>query len=393
MIRCTSPWHHRVLKARTELSAFYFFAFGGLGAILPFAPLLFQDRGLSPDEIAWVMLLLPIGSLVIPSVWGIAADAFRARTGLLRIAAFGSAASVLMLLPDFGLVGAAVGMAAFCFFRSPITTLADAAAHAALKERRRSFANIRVWGSIGFAICAWLVGRLDGSHHPEQMLGVASLVYFLGFIVTLRLPSAPLPPQPKVLGRTLRYVVGSSLPLLLIGTAFHYVGHSMFDVYFGLHMRALGFGDDFIGLGWAVGVVCEITIMLFAPRILGAVDPRRLLVICTSAAMLRWMILSVATGKGIILAAQTLHAFSFGLWYLSMVKLVQDEAPEDLRTSVQSIAFTSMGLGMMIGYPLGGSIFETSGGAAVFQVGAVAAACATAFYGLLAARGIARAVP
>lgn len=379
------------MKARIELSAFYFFAFGGLGAILPFAPLLFQDRGLSPDEIAWVMLLLPIGSLVIPSIWGVAADAFRARTGLLRVAALGSALSVLLLLPDLGLAGAALGMAAFCLFRSPITTLADAATHAVLGEDRGSFARIRVFGSIGFAICAWLVGFLDGSHHAARMIGGAALVYFCGFLVTLRFPPVSLPPQPKVLKRTLRYAVGSDLPFLLIGTTFHYVGHSIFDVYFGLHMRALGFGDDFVGLGWAVGVLCEIGVMFFAPRILAAADARRLLVVCTSSAMVRWFILSVATSEGVILLGQSLHALSFGLWYLSMVKLVQDEAPDELRTSVQSVAFTAMGLGMMIGYPLGGSIFEAAGGTAVFQVAAIAAACATACYGLLAARQMNRA--
>ncbi len=358
---------------------------------MPFLPLLFDARGLSPTEIARVMFLVPVASLLVPSLWGVLADALHARVILIRVASIGAASSILLLYPDWRLAGSLFAMAFICFFRASITPLADAAAHAMLAEGRGRFATIRIWGSLGFALSAVLAGRLEVSRHPGRLVVLAAVVYFLSFLMALGLEAPPPERRPHVFMLTLRTIWSSSLPLVLLGTVFHYIGHSIFDVYFGLHLRALGYDDTFIGIGWAVGVFCEVAIMFFGPRLLARFDARRLMVFCTVVAVGRWLILSTAIERAPILFAQTLHAFTFGLWYLSMVKYVQDEAPEALRTSVQSVALTAVGLGMMFGYLLGGSIFEADGGRAVFRTAAVAALCATACYGLLAIKRVERA--
>jgi predicted MFS family arabinose efflux permease len=352
---------------------------------MPFLALLFDSRGLSPTEIAQVMLLVPLASLLVPSLWGMLADALRARTVLLRIASLGSALSILLLYPAWGLAGSIFAMAFVCFFRASIAPLADSAAHAILRSGGR-FSLIRVWGSLGFAIFAGLAGWLDVSKNPLRLVALCGSIYFVSFLVTLRMDAPPLERRPRVLARTIDELTRGSLPLLLLGTVFHYVGQSMFDVYFSLHMRALHYDDTFVGIAWVVGVLCEVAMMSFAPRILATFDTRRVLWLCTAAAILRWTITSFAVDRGIILLCQTLHGFTFGLWYVSMVKFVQDEAPDELRTSMQSAALSFMGLGALFGYLLGGSIFEIEGGRTVFLAAAIAAVCATLCYGLLAVR-------
>jgi PPP family 3-phenylpropionic acid transporter len=126
--------------------------------------------------------------------------------------------------------------------------------------------------------------------------------------------------------------------------------------------------------------------MFFAPRILALYDARHMLLLCSVVAVLRWIVTAVAHDAIVLLICQMLHAFTFGLWYVSTVKFVQDEAPDELRTSMQSIALTFIGLGALFGYLLGGSIYELEGGSSVFMAAAVGAACATACYGLLAVR-------
>ena len=374
--------------ART-LSTFYFTNFGALGAVMPFLPLLFDSRGLTPTEIAQVMLLVPVGSLVVPSLWGLLADALRARVVLLRVASLGAGASLLLLYPEWKLAGSLFAMSFICFFRASIAPLADAAAHAMLGNRGR-FSLIRMWGSLGFAIFCALAGWLDVSRHPARLVALASSVYFLSFLVTLKMDAPPLEHRPRVLARTIDHLTEHGLPLAMLGTVFHYVGQSMFDVYFSLHMRALHYDDTFVGMAWFVGVLCEVVIMFFAPRMLAVLDARRVMLLCTAVAIVRWSVTSIAVDQGIILLCQMLHAFTFGLWYVSLVKFVQDEAPDELRTSMQSVALTFMGLGALFGYLLGGSLFELGGGRTVFLTASVAAACATACYGLLAVRRLPR---
>ncbi len=359
---------------------------------MPFLPLLFQSRGLSPTEIASVMFLVPVASLLVPSLWGMIADALHARVLLLRIAALGSCLSILLLYPNWKLAGSFLAMSFICFFRASVTPLADAAAHSMLAESHGRFASIRVWGSLGFSLCAGLGGWLEVSHHPERLVLVSASVYLVSVLVALRMDAPPIARRPQVLSRTMRFVMTSALPLVLLGTVFHYLGHSMYDVYFALHLRALGYDDGVIGLGWMIGSGSEVVLMLFGARILAAHDPRRLMALSTVIAIFRWCVLARVTDPIVIMASQLLHAFTFGLWYLSMVKFVQDESPDELRTSLQSIAISAMGLGSMFGYLLGGSIFEASGGSAVFRVAALAATGATACYAVLAFRSRPRAL-
>jgi PPP family 3-phenylpropionic acid transporter len=367
------------------LRTYYFTNFGAFGAIMPFLPLLFDARGLTPTQISHVMLLGPISSMLVPPLWGLLADALRARVVLLRVASLGGAASLMLLCFDWKVAGSFLAMSIIYFFRAAIAPLADTAAAAMLGGGGR-FSLIRAWGSLGFALFSGIGGWLDVSHHPLRLVALTSSLYFVSFLVTLKMDAPPLERQPKVLARTIRYLAIGPLPLLLFGTALHYVGQSIFDVYFSLHMRALHFDDSFVGLAWLVGVLCEVAMMFFAPRILAVYDARRVLLLCTAAAILRWSVTAVAVDRGVILLCQTLHALTFGLWYISTVKLVQDEAPEELRTSLQSAALTFMGLGALFGYLLGGSIYELEGGRTVFMAASVAAACATACYGLLAVR-------
>jgi PPP family 3-phenylpropionic acid transporter len=359
---------------------------------MPFLPLLLDARGLSPTQIAKVMFILPVFSLFVPSLWGMLADKFRARVLLLRVAALGGSLSMLLLLFDWKIAGSFFAVACMCFFRSSVTPLADAAAHSMLEGSSARFSRIRLWGSLGFALCAGLGGFLDVSHHPERLVMISSSLYLVSFLLALRMEAPPLQHQPRVLGRTLEFILASSLPLLLLGTVLHYVGHSMFDVYFGLHMRALGYDDSFVGLAWLIGVLCEVAVMFFGPRILTFADPRRLMAFCTAAAILRWFVVASTDHRVLILTSQTLHAFTFGLWYISMVKHVQDEAPEELRTSMQSVVLSAIGLGMMFGYLLGGHLFEAGGGRTVFLAAAVASTCATVCYVRLASTRLARAV-
>lgn len=376
---------------RRDLAAYYFFIFGGMGAILPFLPLLLAGQGLSPTQVGWVMLLGPLGNLVVPPLWGWLADAFSARLALMRLTGLGCAAGALCFLVDKSFVWSLVAMAIFSAFRAPTIPLADAAAHAELEGRAHDFAHIRRWGSLGFAAFAFGVGRLDGSEAPWMMLGFAALAYTLSSVSTARLRAPPIERQGPILGPAARFVKQPSLLALLVGSAAYYIAHGSYDVYFGLHMRALGHDDAFVGLSWMVAVVAEIGLMSIAPRLLDGRSGRGFLVLCAGASVLRWGLLSSLESQVAILAAQSLHALTFGLWYLALVRYIQVRAPSAVRTTVQAVVHAVTGAGMMFGYVVSGELFEARGGQAVFQFSAGAAALAGLFYLGLWARKAGRA--
>jgi len=134
-----------------------------------------------------------------------------------------------------------------------------------------------------------------------------------------------------------------------MGSALYYMGHSTYDVYFGLYVRSLGHSDRFVGAAWSVGVGVEISVILLAPHLLGRIQSGKLLVCSAAIAAVRWLSNSVLT-SWVLIPVQGLHGVTFGLWFRSLFQYIQDRAPEHLRTSLQTLAVSSIGLGMVAGY-------------------------------------------
>lgn len=365
-----------------DLSLFYFCAYGASGALIPFLPLVLSDRGFGAQAISTVMIVAPIGHLLVPPLWGMLADHFEARLGLLRLATLGGAAGTLALYPAHSLTQALAAMVLYCVFRTPIFPLVDATSVASLGEQRGRYARIRVWGSIGFALFATLAGHLGGSSRAQLLFFGSAGLQLLSTVATLRFVAGQPQPKRSLLPELFGFLTTGPMPLLLIGTAVYYGAHSTYDIYYGLHLRAAGHGDGFVGLALGLGVLAEVLVMFAAPRLLDRFDPYWFLVGAGGVAALRWSLLAFVTGAPLLLLLQPLHGITFGAWFVALVKLIQDRAPARLRTSVQAVIMASLGLGTILGYGAGGPAYELGGGALVFGAAGVASGLAVVIYGL-----------
>src|SRR5512137_111755 len=125
------------------LRAFYFCNFGAVGALFPFLPLLLAGRGLDAVQISWVMALTPLCNLLVPPLWGAAADAWHVRLWLLRATAVGAALAVLLLLPAHTPWAMVVAVGMMSFFRAPTTGLVDAAVYHATGGGHADYSRVR----------------------------------------------------------------------------------------------------------------------------------------------------------------------------------------------------------------------------------------------------------
>jgi PPP family 3-phenylpropionic acid transporter len=358
-----------------------------MGALLPYLSLVLAARGLDASQMSWIMVVMPLCNLFIPPLWGTLADAFDARLPLLRLASLGCSGAALLLLPHWGPGGSTFALGLLSFFRAPMISLTDATTYQQLGGPRVDFSKIRVWGSIGFAFFCLLLGLLKGSERSGLLITATSGIYFLSFLSTLplRLDRQRGPyrqtTRQDLLRETLAILSRPPMALFLLATVFYYFGQSSYDGYFGLYAKSLGFDDTFVGLAWGLAVGAEISLMLLAPSFIHRWPSTMLLIICSMVAVLRWAALSLLSSFVPLLAAQLLHGVTFGLWYLSMVKFVQGRAPDALRTSLQSVALSCMGLGMVIGFFFGGQILFYYGGRWLFGLASIISLGALMLYG------------
>jgi PPP family 3-phenylpropionic acid transporter len=96
----------------------------------------------------------------------------------------------------------------------------------------------------------------------------------------------------------------------------------------------------------------------------------------------RWLAIGAAQSKTALLLLQPLHAVTFGLWFLSLAKRVQDVSPEPLRASFQGVNAASVGLGGLLGYLSGGAMFQATGGTTTFCAAAASALVGAVVYQL-----------
>lgn len=370
-------------KMLRRVSVLYFLFFGSHGALLPYLPLFFEERGLSPTQISFLMVLLPISNLLFPPLWALVADSLASRARVLRFCLLLYAGSVVALIPQTGFWTSLVVMVVFSLFRSPLTSLTDAVAHVHLGGALERYGHVRLWGSIGFLSCSRMYGYLYDNAPQSLAIGSISLLIIAAAMASRALdtprPNAP-PKKKQIIQSARAYVLQPGILLLLMGVFIYYAAHSTFDAYFGLYMRDLGFGYEFIGTAWAIGVGVEVLLMTQSHRILGLLSPPRILVICGIVATLRWGLLSHMTHGPEILVSQMLHGVTFGLYYLGMVNQIQKHAPPAIRATAQSIALGFMSSGMIVGYLGGGHLMEHRGGQSVYIAAMWLAVLATGIF-------------
>jgi len=128
---------------------------------------------------------------------------------------------------------------------------------------------------------------------------------------------------------------------------------------------------------WALGVVCEIAIFLWLPRLYGAFSLRRILIASFALATIRFLLIGwYADSLGLLLLAQALHAASFGSFHAAAIGIVHQLFRGRHQARGQAIyGSLTFGVGGTVGSLASGYVWEPLGAALTFSA---ASACSLA---------------
>jgi predicted MFS family arabinose efflux permease len=85
---------------------------------------------------------------------------------------------------------------------------------------------------------------------------------------------------------------------------------------------------------------------------------------------LRWSLLSTMTSSWAILLQAPLHAFTFGLYWVSATTLIREYAGPRASAAGQGLLTAAVGIGSIIANLTGGSLLERGGGFLLFRCAA-----------------------
>ena len=152
--------------------------------------------------------------------------------------------------------------------------------------------------------------------------------------------------------------------------------HAPYYGFFSLYLETFGYSREFIGLMWGLGVAVEVGMFAVMHRLLPHFGPRRLLLAALAIAVLRWLLIGhFAADLPVLLLAQTLHAFTFGVFHAASIHLIQQFFPGSLQGRGQALySSLSFGAGNAAGSLAAGYLWQGWGPAVMFDLAAALAA-------------------
>lgn len=356
-----------------RLSAFYLIYFSILGVLLPYWGPYLLALGLSPARIGELNAILQVTKLIAPTLWGWLADHTGRRISVIRWAC------LLAAITFFGVyavgasyLGLALVMLLFSFFWNAALPQFEAITLAHLGEQAHRYSRVRLWGSVGFIGAAVGLGYATRAWGIEIVPVVLVVLFATLWINSLLVPASPTlaancpaPPFGRIFRRP-------EVIAFFIACFFNQAAHGAYYGFFSLYLEALGYKRELVGLLWGLGVTVEVGFFLILPRLLPRFGPRRLMLTALALAAVRWWLIGHFAGHlPILLFAQSLHAFSFGVFHAVSIHLIHQFFPGSLQGRGQAL-YSSLGFGVgnAVGSLAAGYLWVGVGPAAMFDLAA-----------------------
>ncbi|PWE17067.1 MFS transporter [Marinicauda salina] len=372
-----------------RFALFYGAFYLGFGAYLPYMPVWFESRGLSPEMIgaaaaagmAGRVLAAPLGAL-----WSDRAPRRRdsviafAAAALLLLLAFEPARSPWLIVALAGLAGAAV---------TGVIPLIDAFAMGEARRVGFAFGPARAIGSATFIVgnigCGALISRLGG----EAALAWAAAGAGAALLAAIALPAGRREagaPRPSAFSGA-SALLGGGLPLAFAASALIQGAHGFYYGFSAVAWRAQGVSGEAVGALWATGVAAEIVFFALSTRVFRRWSPAGLMALGGAASLARWGLLALSPPLVLLFPLQCLHAFTFAATYLGFLRHASAHAPERFAATAQAINSALSGGLVLAGATLASGIAYGAFGAGGFALMAAPAGVGLGLALVLARRG------
>ena len=352
----------------------YFFFFQSVAVNMAYMPAHLRALGLPGRQISLVFAVAPVLSLGVPLAWAWLADRTRRHDRVLKLCAGGAWLAFSPVIFAHGFAGVLAGYLAYAVFGVGIGGLTDALAVARVRAGA-VYGRLRLWGSVGFVAAAVIAGGALTAVRAQASSAIAPLALWLAlggtFAASLRQRGAGEDAVRPHLGDVRALLSEPRLRLVLLAGALHWICMAPYNVYFGIFLQELGLPPIAWGLGYSVGVVTEMLVLLWFHRLQARFRLDVLLGAAFVASALRWLAVATVRAPSVLIALQALHGMTFGMFWSAAIALVAATVPPSLRATGQALLVMSINLGGAIGNAITGRLYDASGPRLLFLLAAV----------------------
>jgi len=365
-----------------------FLQYAILGSWSPIFAIHLDELGIDDRGIAWIISTIAIASITAPFIAGQIADRYfptqryMALAHIIGAVLLFYAASLDAQWPLFGV------MLAYCLLYIPTGALTNSLAFAHLPDPKRSFASIRLWGTIGWVVVGWVfgmwLGRFDElvghispdfaerlapirefARQPEMghclvLAGVLSVALGLFSVMLPHTPPTKKAERPWAFLEAMRLmrhrdfaVLATVVFFLATELAFYYQLSPLF------FQKGLGLDKAWVPPVMTIGQIAEVLVLILLPLSLTHLGMRATIAIGILAWPIRYGIFAIGYPRWLVLTSQSLHGVCYAFFVVASQIYVDSVAGKDIRASAQNfLAFLYMGIGKFAGNHFAGAVSE-----------------------------------
>ncbi|MCG6969593.1 MAG: MFS transporter [Gammaproteobacteria bacterium] len=358
-----------------RLSGFYWFYFASLGALVPYWSLYLKELGYAAQQIGFLMAIIMATKIVSPNIWGWIADHTGKRMNIVRLGSLLAALSFIGVYASSVYWWLVVVMVVFSFFWNAALPQFEAITFNYLHQQTHRYSKIRLWGSIGFILTVMLLGpvldRWGAGVLPHVLLFLFAGIWVSSLAVQERATGTSHGAHES-LAKLLK--TPAVLALLAVCLLMQ-MSHGPYYTFYTIYMEDQGYSRTLIGQLWGLGVFAEVLVFLWLPRLVPRIGLRLLLVSSLALACVRWWLVGYfAESLWIMVAAQVLHAATFGVYHASAIQLIHRYFIGRHQGRGQALySSLSFGAGGAVGSFYSGLTWDSLGPQVTFAIAAVIA--------------------
>lgn len=343
---------------------------------MPYWSLYLEDQGFDRATIGVLISITVFTRMFAPFIWGWLADRSGRRMLWVNIATFVECVVWLSLfVVENTFIHLVVLLFIFSFFQNAILAQFEAVTLFWLGEKRQQlYGKVRQWGSIGFIVAVFVLGFIFDYVHidklPLFLLGIAAFAWICAWMI----PEPHLAPKAQiklqsvwpVLRRPKVYGFFAIQFLLLMSFAPYYTFYSNY-------LKDFGYSASLTGMLWSLGVVAEIVMFAYSKHLIARFKQTHLIIACLVLTALRWALIACFPQQlAVLVAAQSIHAVSFGLFHVIAMQILYEQFSPEQQGRAQAIYSTIWGFGVATGSLIAGHYWQAwGGGSTVFYLAAL----------------------
>jgi MFS transporter, PPP family, 3-phenylpropionic acid transporter len=338
------------------LKGYYFLIFFAPGSLFTLLSLYLRDEiHLTGTQIGTVMAVGPIVSILMQPIWGIIADYKQKPKVILTLTLLVSSLAAVIYAFSASFVTVMLAAVLLLIPFSAVNPLSDSITISYSKKRELDYGSFRLWGALGYALAAVIMGKL--------VEATSFSIIFYSFILTILLAaflSFKLPGESEVENKASIKSFKNLLSyprfsLFLLATFFTFGPMDANNTFFGLFIQDSGGSVASVGLAWFLVAAFEVPFIKFSSFFIRKFGSLNVVIIAAVASSLRYILYYFSPSLAIVYLSTIIQGFAFALCITASLQYVIDISNKEIKNTAVSLYST-------VAYGIGNCSFTLFGG-------------------------------